>query len=208
VADDYSFKLYNSMVENNAEYEKMIAEKVERLTGKSLNAEWQQCENTNSTYKACPVANFEHTESGSFEFTIAVHNPSSLDQNEVRIPIMHGLVNATVNGIEVPTSLSCNQDWNESMSNIKSCFATIKTSLRAHEITVIAVSWKKDGVFPIKSLMKNDSIEKNGMKVSFEDYSKEEASISFKIEQGDQKDEILTFSTRYWSSYIDYFGGS
>jgi len=73
---------------------------------------------------------------------------------------------------------------------------------------VIAVSWKKDGVFPIKSLKKNDSIEKNGMKVSFEDYSKEEASISFKIEQGDQKDEILTFSTRYWSSYIDYFGGS
>jgi len=85
VANDYAWRLYRGMSQNNKVYNQAIADLVQTKSGLKSDKDWQQCFRTNSTYLDCPISDFGNLD--GYDFTFAVHNPSSNPLNEVRIAV-------------------------------------------------------------------------------------------------------------------------
>ena len=135
-----------------------------------------------------------------------MHNPSVLALKEVRIPIIDGISIVKSGDQIVPSQTSCNADWDQNLNHFASCFLTIQAEIPPLQITTFSVSYISDGHAKIKFLAEGMFIEKNGIKATFMGYKdRANAQFTIQVEQGDSK-ELLTFSTKYWSSYIDYFG--
>ena len=56
VANDYARYLYKAMDINSNDYQNIINEKVQSLTGFTSQSKWEQCFRTNTTYLDCPVS--------------------------------------------------------------------------------------------------------------------------------------------------------
>jgi len=68
------------MEKNNKVYNKLVADKVNKMTGYSSDTEWKQCFASNTTYADCPVNSVDGND--EYEMSVIVHNPSSADMSQ------------------------------------------------------------------------------------------------------------------------------
>lgn len=88
VANDYAHRLFTGMKQNNAQYGKLINEKVKKMTGQESTKNWELCFRTNSTYMDCPIANY--ADEKEYTMSVAVHNPSNVELSVAEIQVPHG----------------------------------------------------------------------------------------------------------------------
>jgi plasmid replication initiation protein len=58
VANDYAFRLFKGMKQNNQEYSKLMQEKLSLHKSLDVQGQFSQCIATNSTFLDCPIANY------------------------------------------------------------------------------------------------------------------------------------------------------
>jgi len=89
VADDYNYRLFTAMQENNVQYAKMADVEMVKLAGMTSDASWELCTRTNGTYLDCPIANFNLTD-GNVMY-VGMHNPSTmlLVSSQLAVPNGH-----------------------------------------------------------------------------------------------------------------------
>jgi len=86
VADDYAWRLFVGVENNNEQYFDVLTERVSAMTGGASPSDgWYQCFRTNSTYLDCPVASMFN---GSMN--VAVQNPSTVDMLAVQFSMPKG----------------------------------------------------------------------------------------------------------------------
>ena len=169
-----------------------------------------QCENTNSTYMACPSAAKENET--SWEMTVAIHNPSSLDLNTARIAVPNGdnytakhFNEETMAFEDVKSSLACNSDFDLLNHTIYSCFLTIAQPTLAYDISLMTIQGHASSTNKSRPLVTGDSILLSGLQVTFEGYSVEDSVIKVKVyDETSKKFETLSVSLKWWASFIDY----
>ena len=136
VANDYARRLYQSMEQNNVEYNKLVADKIAAATNLKSDAPWQQCFRTNSTYLDCPVVNYENE---TFTMNVIVHNPSSLDLSTARVAVPSGKYSASAfnmetNSWEVAISNElCYTDTDAQGNLMNSCFLVVDKATPARD---------------------------------------------------------------------------
>lgn len=85
VADDYNRRVALGLAINNEQYDRWMGIKLRDEFGLSATEAWQQCAKTNSTYLDCPIGQRDAKEGLTMD--VAVHNPSSLDLNSLRVAV-------------------------------------------------------------------------------------------------------------------------
>jgi len=214
VANDYNRLLSNAMAKNNAQYDKLIADKVRNQFGYAANEDWKQCLKTNSTYLDCPVASKSLNESWSMN--VAVHNPSTVDLKSLKVAVPEEanfdvtVFNSTSQAFE-PTMAekSCYDDHLENGEKIKNCHMEIKADTNAQAISLIKLTngAKKEEIQK-RVIPENEAetqfIEGNGLKVVYKGMDKTESTLKFDVYDeatGSSKPEEFEFSMRYYESY-------
>lgn len=83
VADDYNFRIFNSIEANNKIYASLIDEIV---TSQSTvrAASWVWCDSTNGTYLDCPIHNFSAS-----DHIVVAHNPADIDQSYLKLKVQY-----------------------------------------------------------------------------------------------------------------------
>jgi len=76
VANDYAKRLFDGMEKNNAVYNRLVSDKIGKLTGYTSDSQWQQCFVSNTTYVDCPINDMQDEK--EYEMSVIVHNPSSV----------------------------------------------------------------------------------------------------------------------------------
>jgi hypothetical protein len=74
--NDYRWRIFNAISENNQVYTDRIRDKIEGMTTHRLTEDLSQCVKSNTTYKDCPTANLQIGD----KMAVVAHNPSSLSQ--------------------------------------------------------------------------------------------------------------------------------
>lgn len=144
VTDDYLRLISEAMEANSWEYAHLMSQKIQDQTGYQIS-DWKQCEKTNATYLECPVAFSAAKE--SFGMMMAVHNPSSLDQDEIKVLVPPGQYSAYLFNQgkfeSVKSSLQCHSDVDQNLKPIESCELTLFSSVPAKEVALFSI--KKEG---------------------------------------------------------------
>lgn len=216
VADDYNNRLYRGMEENNAQYNKLIADKVRHEFGQAAQADWQQCLRTNSTYLDCPVA--QKNTSESWSMSVAVHNPSSLDLKSLKVAVPEEVnfdvtvYNSTSKAFE-PTvaEKSCFDDHLASGEKVRNCHMEIKADTPAQAVSLIkmanqgkAEEVERRTIPEGKEEDADTSIEGNGLRVVYKGMDKEQSTLKFDVYDeitGSSEPEQFEFSMKYYESY-------
>lgn len=206
VADDYNKRVHDALTVNDVVYGDLIADKVAQDTGLSSPDQWLTCERTNATYKACPITNYASDYNTTM--TVAVHNPSSIDMNEVSILVPHGYFAVSKfvnNGFEsIKSSVACHEDTYENGKPVDNCRLLAAVKVPANGFAYLQVIHTEEGVTAPKIIpVETGSTMQRGLfSVEFLNYDRAEATIRFLVRnQGIQ--EVLEFSTRYWASYVE-----
>ena len=133
-----------AMEANSWEYVHLMGQKIQDQTGYQIS-DWKQCEKTNATYLECPVAFAAAKE--RFEMMMAVHNPSSLDQDEIKVLVPPGQYSAYLfkqgKFESVESSVQCYSDVDQNLKPIESCELTLFSSVPAKEVALFSL--KKEG---------------------------------------------------------------
>lgn len=204
------------MAENNLLYNQAVYDRIKLITGYEADEDWQQCFRTNSTYLDCPIAEFFDV--SEYEFSVAVHNPSTSWTNEVRITVPHGRdsrysVEAYTqhdNFTAVNSSTSCYKETLEKQPNktqvsIDNCYLYIEHKTPPHGLHLFKISYATDGDAQenYEPLKEGDSLESQDLKVLYVGSDKNSSQISFAIQDNlSSRVENLTFGLKYWRSCI------
>lgn len=210
VTDDYIQTLYDAMDITSWTYMKEVGQLVKQQTGiRSKDGIWKQCEKTNSTYMDCPVAAVAKKEVEGFSMTVAVHNPSSVDQESLRILVPKGSYEVTQFDKDVQkqveSSIECHDDLDEQLQKVESCSLLIHGNVPNHQISLFNVtSTSKERVsndVPSEIIVSND---KKKM-IKLQGVDKENGIVKFKLinQYGLESDEIA-LQLKYWSSRTGY----
>lgn len=84
VADDYNWRIFQSIAINNPLYAEALNQQVQKVS-KITNAKWLWCSRLNGTYLDCPIS-----QNPSKDHIVVAHNPSTYDQGYLKLKVSHG----------------------------------------------------------------------------------------------------------------------
>ena len=206
VADDYSLRMYNSMMKkNNPVYSNALNDLVISQQSTISSNNWQWCERLNGTYLDCPVS--QHPTSN---FLIAAHNPSLVDQKFVRAKVSHGNYQVKVwdpvQRVFVAVSKAaviCVARQIESLQVVNDCDLHVKTLIPANGFQLIQLTYNSQVDLTIKA-SSSGSIAGLTETLIMKQYDKEGVHFTL-LKEASGKMYKLAFDIR---SYYSYQGGS
>ena len=97
-------------------------------------------------------------------------------------------------------------DWDLNYTEVYSCFLTVQQVTESRDISLIRLNFTNSTSEEFIPITKGDKITKGDITATYEDYSVDESMIKFAISDSQtSKVEHLTFSLKYWVSWIDFF---
>ena len=214
MADDYNYRLFTAMQENNVQYAKMADVEMVKLASMTSDASWELCTRTNGTYLDCPIANFNLTD-GNVMY-VGMHNPSTmlLVSSQLAVPNGHFKVDFwdydTQSFIPMQyVDVHCNADKAADQSPVNNCQMYIATGTFIFGRTLNLLKLTYDSSVnlerPIKTAVAGDSIETNEIKLEIGLTSANNALVNFNIvDKVFGSNHSFDFGLRFWPSYLNY----
>lgn len=209
VADDYAFRLWRGMKQNNEVYGDLINDKVKAFSGFTAGDDWVVCAKTNATYLDCPVSSLTQS---TWTMNVAVHNPSSVDTTWSKIAVPAGEYSAESFNVETQkfekakdAALTCYADTNEKKEPVTSCFLNVEHSTAARDISLMKIMRTGDNGPQFVDAKLGSKLESKDISLQYAGFSTGESLIQFEYHNKvTNQTELLTLSLANWRSWKAY----
>lgn len=162
---------------------------------------WQSCNRTNATYKECPISQYD-TNKTTY---VAVHNPSNIPMEQVKVAVKGSQWNMAINGTTVDSHVRCYNDTYEDKKAIENCWLYGKVHVPAHGTAKFQINQANISQGFSRETENGHTITSGTLSAEFLGVDAKEAKIIFNVSDSSSGiSEVLEFSMRYWPSFVTY----
>jgi hypothetical protein len=204
VADNYDLIMAEANAINDVQYNMVIGEIVEGEM--QLSGSWVQCERTNDTYEACPIASADE------DLYVAVHNPSSIALKSVAIEVRYkegvsykllGHSSKHNFDVEIPQRIIQKSDVTNKHDVESNHVLLADMEVPAFSVRVAKLVRSDEKVLTMPT-QAGDKIESgSGITLEFNGFDTKDARLMFDYVDSNQGiSETVEYSIRHWLSYV------